>query len=236
MQHRGHNHRHLGCAMTISVLVVEDEPVFLQRFCEAIEGEPALELCGSASTVAGARLLLDTLAPDVLVVDLGLPDGNGIDVIRHARARHENCDVLVVTMFDESQKVVDSIRAGATGYLLKDDSPGDIAAWILQVRAGGAPISPAIARRLLDIFRLSPAPLAQAPLPRAQDRPTPPILSSRETEILRLVAKGLHFKEVALLLRISPSTVITHAKRTYQKLAVHSRGEAVYEASQLGLL
>jgi DNA-binding NarL/FixJ family response regulator len=222
--------------MTISVLVVEDEPVFLQRFCEAIEGEPALDLCGSARTVAAALALLDRQAPDVLLVDLGLPDGNGIDVIRHAKARHENCDILVVTMFDESRKVVDSIRAGATGYLLKDDSPGNIAAWILHVRAGGAPISPAIARQLLDIFRLSPVDIADAPLPVAEDRPAASLLSSRETEILRLVAKGLNFKEVALLLCISPSTVITHAKRTYQKLAVHSRGEAVYEAIQLGLL
>jgi DNA-binding NarL/FixJ family response regulator len=222
--------------MTISVLVVEDEPVFLQRFCEAIEGEPALDLCGSARTVAAALALLDRQAPDVLLVDLGLPDGNGIDVIRHAKARHENCDILVVTMFDESRKVVDRIRACATGYLLKDDSPGNIAAWILHVRAGGAPISPAIARQLLDIFRLSPVDIADAPLPVAEDRPAASLLSSRETEILRLVAKGLNFKEVALLLCISPSTVITHAKRTYQKLAVHSRGDAVYEAIQLGLL
>lgn len=222
--------------MSIRVLVVEDEPGFLQRFCDAVAGEVALTLCGSATSVAGALALVDTLSPDVVLVDLGLPDGNGVDVIRHATAGQSACDVLVVTMFGDDGHVIDSIRAGATGYLLKDALPQDIASSILQVRAGGSPISPAIARRVLQSFRLLDTPARGEIVPPIESIPRASPLSDRETQILRLVAKGLNFKEVGVVLSISPYTVVTHVKRIYQKLAVHSRGEAVYEANQLGLL
>ena len=221
--------------MPVSVLVVEDEPGFLQRFCSAIAAEPALSLRGAAGTVAAACALIDALAPDVVLADLCLPDGNGVDVIRHATTRDPKCDVMVVTMFGDDGNVIDSIRAGATSYLLKDALPGDIAASILEVRSGGALINPAIARRVLEIFRL-PNHVATSKMPRRFDDLRPSMLSERETEILRLVAKGLNFKEVGSILCLSPHTVNTHVKRTYQKLAVHSRGEAVYEANQLGLL
>lgn len=222
--------------MTIRVLVVEDEPSFLQRFCDAIAAEPGLSLCGSASTLAEALERVDTLAPDVVLTDLGLPDGNGVEVIRRAKAANPTCDVVVVTMFGDDGNVIDSIRAGATGYLLKDAMPKDIASSILQVRAGGSPISPAIARRVLQSFQASKGAVTGKEFPRSEAVPQSAVLSERETEILRLVAKGLNFKEVGAILSISPHTVITHIKRVYQKLAVHSRGEAVYEASQLGLL
>jgi DNA-binding NarL/FixJ family response regulator len=228
---------HIGVnKMSIKVLVVEDEPGFLQRFCDVIVAAPALSLCGAARTVAGACALVDTLKPDVVLVDLGLPDGNGVEVIRHAMARHALCDVMVITMFGDDGHVIDSIRAGATGYLLKDALPEDIASSILQVRAGGSAISPAIARRVLQSFRLLNKPGGSENIPQIETLPRASLLSERETEILRLVAKGLNFKEVGSILSISPNTVITHIKRIYQKLAVHSRGEAVYEANQLGLL
>jgi DNA-binding NarL/FixJ family response regulator len=222
--------------MTVSVLVVEDEPGFLQRFCDAIAAEPVLRLCGAGTTVVGACALLDTLSPDVVLVDLGLPDGNGVDVIRHAMAGGAKRDVLVVTMFGDDGNVIESIRAGATGYLLKDAMPKDIAGAILQVHAGGSPISPAIARRVLQSFRVDRANAVEASVPSMETSARPSVLSERETQILRLVAKGLNFKEVGGILAISPNTVITHVKRIYQKLAVHSRGEAVYEANQMGLL
>lgn len=222
--------------MTVSVLVVEDEPGFLRRFCDAIAAEPALRLCGAGTTVIGACALLDTLSPDVLLVDLGLPDGNGIDVIRHAMAGAAKPDILVVTMFGDDGNVIDSIRAGATGYLLKDAMPRDIAGSILQVHAGGSPISPAIARRVLECFRVDRNAANGAIAPNNGTSARPSVLSDRETQILRLVAKGLNFKEVGGILGISPNTVVTHVKRIYQKLAVHSRGEAVYEANQMGWL
>lgn len=213
--------------MPVSVLIVEDEPDFLRLFSEAVLDDAGLRLCGSVSTVAAARALIDATAPDVILVDLGLPDGNGVEVIKHAIARNPQCDALVVTMFGDDGHIIDSIAAGATGYLLKDAVPGRIAAAIHEVRAGGSPISPGIARRILQRFRPAVAP---SPTPEASP------LSQRETEILRLVAKGLSFDHVGEVLDISPHTVVTHVKRIYRKLAVHSRGEAVYEANQLGLI
>lgn len=220
--------------MNIKVLVVEDEPVVRRRFCDAVAAEPALSLAGSAGSVAEARALLDRAAPDVVLADLGLPDGNGIEVIRHATAGHPDRDVIVITMFGDDGHVIDSIRAGATGYLLKDALPRDIAGAILQVHQGGSLISPAIARRVLQ--SLQQAGSGVPAVATDGEYGHGPVLSRRETEILRLVAKGLSFKEVGAALDISSHTVITHVKRVYQKLAVHSRGEAVYEASQMGLL
>ena len=230
--------------MSVKVVIVEDEPEFLRRFSDAVLAEPALCLSGAVSTVAAACALIDEVGPDVVLADLGLPDGHGVDVIRRAIARRPNCDVLVVTMFGDDGNVIDSLAAGATGYLMKDALPEHITTAILQVRDGGSPISPAIARRVLQRFRVSAivpatatatAPQPVAGTPAAADAEASP-LSQRETEILRLVAKGLSFKDVGHILNISSHTVVTHVKRVYQKLAVHSRGEAVYEANQLGLL
>jgi DNA-binding NarL/FixJ family response regulator len=142
-------------------------------------------------------------------------------------------------MFGDDAHVMGSIQAGATGYLLKDAQATRVAAAIHEVRAGGSPISPSIARKVLAAFRVAPPAQTQAatspaaaPAPPAEPSP----LTERETEILRLVAKGFSFDAVGEVLGISPHTVVTHVKKIYRKLAVNSRGEAVYEAGQMGLL
>lgn len=215
----------------VSVLVVEDEPVFMERFCDSVRAHARLELCGCAGTVREACALADMLDPDVVLVDLGLPDGNGIDVVRHVKAHHPRCEALVVSMFGDDGRVVGCIQAGATGYLLKDAGPTDIATSILQVCAGCPPLSPAIARHVLEVVRHEAQPRVDDGMAHHAT-----FLSGREAEVLRLVAKGLNFKEIGVVLNISPNTVVTHVKSIYQKLSVHSRGEAVYEAGQLGLL
>jgi DNA-binding NarL/FixJ family response regulator len=223
--------------MTTSVLIVEDTPEFMRRFSDAVLADPGLALAGVVGTGRAAIAMLDAQPPDVMLVDLGLPDIDGVEVIRHAARCHPQCDVLVVTMFGDDQHVVDSIEAGATGYLLKDAGAGPIAASIHELRAGGSPISPSIARRVLARFRISAAPTPPAPaLQPAPKDATPSPLTERETEILRLAAKGLSFETIGELTEISPHTVVAHVKKIYRKLAVHSRGEAVYEASQMGLL
>lgn len=211
-----------------SVLVVEDEPEFLRLYCDAITREPGFRLVGAVSTLAAALALIEQSVPDVLVVDLGLPDGNGADLIRRAVSRRPDCDALVVTVFGDDQHVIGAIEAGATGYLLKDSPPGELARCIRELRAGGAPISPSIARRLLARMR------APAEKPTALGAASP--LTEREAEILQLVAKGLSFADVGGALEISAHTVVAHVKKIYRKLSVHSRGEAVFEATQLGLL
>jgi DNA-binding NarL/FixJ family response regulator len=214
-----------------SLLIVEDEPEFLRAYCEAIAREPGFSLVGAVPTLAAGHALLQQGVPDVLVVDLGLPDGNGTELIRRATKLRPDCDALVVTVFGDDQHVVEAIEAGATGYILKDSPPGELARCIRELRAGGSPISPSIARRLLARMR-GPARPDATPGQAPEGGP----LTEREAEILRLVAKGLSFAEVGGTLEISAHTVVAHVKKIYRKLSVHSRGEAVFEATQLGLL
>ena len=228
--------------MTTQVLIVEDEPELLRKFSAAVQSDPLLALCGAAQTGRAGMALLDSYRPDVLMVDLGLPDISGIDVIHHAARYHPGTDVLVVTMFGDDQHVLASIEAGATGYLLKDALVGRICASIHELRAGGAPITPSIARKVLARFRLQ-APVAvdravahPIPLVPKTDNASSAPLTEREADVLRLIAKGLSFNEVGESQGISSHTVVAHVKKIYRKLAVHSRGEAVFEASQLGLL
>jgi DNA-binding NarL/FixJ family response regulator len=234
--------------MSTRVLIVEDEPEFARRFTNAVLSDTSLALAGCAGTGRAAIALLEAQPVDVVLLDLGLPDMNGVDVIRQAM-RHHGCDVLVVTMFDDDQHVLDSIEAGAAGYLLKDALPGSIVSSIHDLRNGGSPISPGIARNILDRFRLTLAPArtsaparaaasviaAEPAAPRLAPTPGSP-LTDRETELLRLTAKGLSFDTISDLMGISPHTVVAHVRKIYRKLAVHSRGEAVYEATQLGIL
>jgi DNA-binding NarL/FixJ family response regulator len=221
--------------MSIGVLIVEDEPEFLRRFTKAVQSDADLHLLAAACDGATAMAALEGSAPDVMLVDLGLPDIDGVQLIRHAVERHPGLDVLVVTVFGDDQHVLASIEAGATGYLLKDTRIERIVASIREIRAGGSPISPTIARKVLNRFRTPPAAAAaHAEAAAAPGDPSP--LSARETDILRLVSKGLSCAEVGDHLSISTHTVVTHVKNIYRKLAVHSRAEAVFEASQMGLL
>jgi DNA-binding NarL/FixJ family response regulator len=213
----------------ITVMIVEDDPVFLNHFCGIVASHPDLELFAAVPSGAAARESLARAAPDVLLVDLGLPDVSGIQIIRETALRHPQTDIMVVTVFADEAHVLSSIEAGATGYLLKDSLPEEFVELIRQLRAGGSPISPVIARQLLRRLRPGHGPVSLD----AQDRQK---LSVRESEILSLIAKGFTFAELAKLLDISPHTVTTYVKKIYQKLAVHSRGEAVYEASRRGLI
>lgn len=242
--------------MTTRVLIVEDEPEFIRRFSNAVLDDAALSLIAAVGTGTAGLAMLDLEKPDVLIIDLGLPDMHGVQLISHAARTLPDCDVLVVTMFADDANVVASIAAGASGYLLKDASAERISASIHELRAGGAPISPGIARRVLERFRLRVSPpdgadladVAQAtgaagaagpagaPAAPARAAAEASPLTARETELLRMVAKGFTFDTIGTLLEISPHTVVAHVKKIYRKLAVHSRSEAVYEANQMGLL
>ena len=213
----------------IQVMIVEDDPTFFNRFCRIVTLDPDFELFAAVRNGASARDCLTRGAPDVLLVDLGLPDMSGIDIIREVAQRHPNTDIMVVSVFGDEEHVLASIEAGATGYVLKDSVPEEFSGLIKQMRAGSSPISPLIARQLLQKLRPAQAP-ALAAVPGA------PALSARETEVLSLLAKGFSFCEIARMLEISPHTVTTYVKKIYRKLAVHSRAEAVYEASQMGLV
>jgi DNA-binding NarL/FixJ family response regulator len=222
----------------ISIIIVEDEPEFRRRFAQIIDSEPTMRLAGVAANKREAQVLIDREDFDVMLIDLGLPDGTGIDLIRSVSQRKPDVDIMVVTVFGDEQHVVSSIEAGATGYILKDSTPADVISCIRLLRAGGSPVSPVVARSVLRAIRsrmggtAAGSTSAPARSPNAENNP----LSARETEILQLLAKGMSFNEIGEILGISPHTVTAHIKKIYRKLAVHSRGEAVYEASQMGLL
>ena len=213
-----------------TVMVVEDDPAFLNRFCKIIASDAELELFAVVPDLACARQTIAKSAPEVLLTDLGLPDGSGIDLIRETARRYPATDIMVVTVFGDEEHVLGAIEAGATGYILKDSLPEEFVALIKQLIAGGSPISPVIARQLLKRFKPGGA-ITTEPKP-SEDAG----LSARESEVLAMIAKGFNFGEIARLLGVSPHTITTHVKKIYQKLAVHSRGEAVYEASRMGLI
>jgi DNA-binding NarL/FixJ family response regulator len=217
-----------------TVLIVEDEPEFRMRFKQIVESEPTLELVGVAANKREAQELIDRSKFDVMLIDLGLPDGNGTDLIRQVSAKRPDVDIMVVTVFGDEQHVVSAIEAGATGYILKDSTAADVVSCIRLLRAGGSPVSPVVARSVLRAIRNRMGGTATGRAGGASPDNNP--LSARETEILQLLAKGMSFNEIGEILGISPHTVTAHIKKIYRKLAVHSRGEAVYEATQMGLL
>lgn len=214
------------------IAIVEDNEDFRLALTQAIDADPGLMLAGAAATVHEGRLLLLNTRPDVLLVDLGLPDGSGLALIREAAQSLPGCDVMVITIFGDERHVLESIEAGATGYLLKSGLPMDLAAQVRALREGGSPISPVIARRLLS--RLMPArPAAESAAESSADDPG---LSLREVAVLQYAAKGFSYDETAQLLGVTRHTVMTYVKRSYRKLQVHSKSEAVHEARLLGLL
>lgn len=211
------------------VLLVEDDARTRARLERAIDAHDGLQIQAAVGSCAEARAALARETPDVLLTDLGLPDGHGTELIRETREVHPHTRSMVISVFGDERNVVDAIRAGASGYLLKDASSKEIGRSILDLMAGGSPISPAVARYLLK--QLQPAATPEKPATKLVDE-----LSEREIEVLQLVADGSSYAEIGKALFISVNTVATHIKHIYDKLAVNSRGKAVREAEQRGLI
>ncbi len=211
----------------IRVAVIEDDPASLERITIALSETSDISIVAIARNVANGKELVEAGGFDVLLCDLGLPDGSGITLIRQAALKHKNIDIIVITIFAEQNKVMDSIKAGARGYLLKGENFDQCAESIREIQRGGSPISPAIARQLLKEFQ---------PKEPSKQNETHQALSKRELEVLNLLARGFSFIEIGDLLGITRSTVATYVKNIYQKLEVNSRSEAVFEASSLGII
>ena len=211
-----------------SVLIVEDNEETRAALKENVRQHPVLEVMADVATVAEALVALRS-GPEVILVDLDLPDGSGIDVIRQAASLQPPPEIMVITVFGDEKHVLSAIEAGASGYLLKDADSGAVAEAILQLVAGGSPITPVIARQILKRFAGS-----QDAEPE-KDRNSPQ-LTARETEVLSLVSRGFSNNEIADLLEVSFHTVTSHIKQIYRKLSVRSRSAAVFEAMQLGII
>lgn len=216
----------------ISVALVEDDAGMRERFARVVEAEPTLRFVFGASTAGELFAWFGDHAVDVLLVDLGLPDSSGLDVIRRCRRMQPACAMMVLTMFGDEANMLSAFEAGAAGYLLKDGTEADLAAHVLSLHAGGSPMSPIIARQLLVRWQTrAVAPAITLAAPAASEA-----LSPRESEVLNLLARGFTYTEAAQRMGVFHSTVQTHVRNIYGKLGVHNKTEAVFEARQLGLL
>lgn len=218
----------------LRVALAEDHTPTRVRLAQALERSGRVQIVALAADGAALLDQLDDLAPDarphVVVTDVEMPRLDGIATTAHVRARWPGTDVLVFTVFEDDERLFAAIAAGAAGYLLKDHSAADVLAALDEVAAGGAPVSPPLARRLLDHVRLS------APRPRTPPTPGTFSLTEREVEVLRGVVDGLTNAEIAERLFVSPTTVKTHVRHIYEKLHVSSRAEVTRRALRDGLI
>jgi DNA-binding NarL/FixJ family response regulator len=212
-----------------TVLVVEDDPHARTRMAgllrEVAGAEARIDM---APDLARARALVEADAPyGLALVDVQLPDGNGVEFIRWLRESRPGLAAVIVSSWAEEGTILQALRHGAAGYLLKNAEDIELAMQLRSLQRGGAAIDPVIARRLLELMP------REAPLPAPAD---PVHLSARETEILQLVSRGLSNREIADATGLSRLTIESHTRNIYRKLAVGSRTAAVFEAQSLGLL
>ena len=216
----------------VRILIVDDHAgarSWLERAARA--AFPDSEIT-TAANVAGAMLALAQPAeslPDLALIDLGLPDGNGTDLVRALKARAPSAFAVVATMFDDDAHLFPALRAGAQGYVLKDETEAELVRLLHGISNGQPPLSASIARRVLMHFAAI-APQA-APAAKAGEH-----LTERESDTLKLIAKGFNVPKIAELLGISKHTVAGYVRDVYRKLSVSSRAEATMAAAQRGLV
>jgi DNA-binding NarL/FixJ family response regulator len=211
----------------IRVVIIEDDPTTLDLIAMAVADAQDIKVVATARNVQDGLALVAAGGYDVMLCDLGLPDGSGTTLIKASAAAHPESDIIVITIFADQAKVVESIKSGARGYLLKDGAFEDCIDGIREIRRGGSPINPNIARQLLD--QMTPSTDGTA---NNVDHG----LSPRETEVLNLLARGFSYSEIAELLKLSSQTIGSYVKQLYRKLEVNSRSEAVFEASSRGIM
>lgn len=210
--------------MKTRVAIIEDNIRFREELAALIESAKDLELAGSAGSAEEALKTIPALAPNVVVMDINLPGASGIECTAKLRELLPEAQILMLTVYEDTDSIFRALQAGATGYLLKRAHPRDILKGIREVKEGGAPMSSHIARKVVESFS---RPAAVAPSDPELESLTP-----REKEILDLLAEGFLYKEIADKLGVSYSTVQTHVERIYRKLQVHSRSQAVARANR----
>jgi DNA-binding NarL/FixJ family response regulator len=200
---------------TVRIAIVEDDPKLREEFAVLVSSAGDMACVSSFGTAEAALAALVTDAPDVLLIDINLPGMSGIHLVGQLRERSMRAQILMLTTFDDATSVFESLRAGANGYVLKRAARGELVHAIRDVMAGGAPMTSAIARKVVQYFgRRDPAPEIAT-------------LSDREHEVLVALSQGLQYKEVAANLGISINTVRNYVRTTYDKLHVNSRRDAI---------
>jgi DNA-binding NarL/FixJ family response regulator len=217
--------------VSIRVLLVDDQALLRAGFRMMLTSEPDLDVVGEAGDGAAAIELAGRLHPDVILMDIRMPGMDGIEATRRLAGPgvEHRSRILILTTFGLDEYVVEALRAGASGFLLKDSSPEDLIAAIHVIASGEALLAPSVTRRLLDRFASRLPALAEAPNPAVAE------LTEREREVLRLVAQGLSNAEIAARLVVSETTVKTHVSHLLAKLGLRDRVQAVILAYQAGL-
>jgi len=202
--------------MSIRVSIVEDDEILLDAFTEAVLDDAALELAARHSAAETFLAFVETERPDVVIMDINLPGISGIEAVRRCKIDHPTMQFLMCTVQDDDESLFSALCAGATGYLLKDAPPEVVAAAVKDLHAGGSPMGPGIARRVLRSF-------AQ----HHQPHPELARLTDRERQVLDQLAQGYRYKEIADTLHLSIDTIRTHIRNLYDKLQVSSRTDAL---------
>lgn len=218
-----------GADAPVRVLVVDDQPVVRAGFAAIVDAEPDLTVVGEAGDGASAVVLAGRLAPDVVLMDIRMPDMDGLTATGLLTRSERPPRVLVLTTFDLDSYVYEALRAGASGFLLKDALPAELLTGIRVVAAGEAMLAPAVTRRLIDVFA------GDAPAPPAATADLLDALTPREREVLSLVAAGLANAEIADRLGVATGTVKTHVNALLTKLGVRDRVQATILAYDTGL-
>ena len=211
----------------MNICIVEDNAPLLANLQMLLDGEADIDVIACHTSAEEAFRNVDWKTIDVLLADIDLPHMSGIDLIRGVHPQNPHMSILVYTVHEDRSSVLEAIRAGACGYLIKGSTPHELIAALRQIHAGGAPMSPKIARSVLTELRKDEA---EPDIPEDQQ------LTVREITIMRYLEEGHSYKEIATELGVSPHTVHTHIKNTYQKLQAHSRVEAIRKGRIRGVL
>jgi len=205
----------------IKIVIVEDHPIFRMGMKELINREKDLEVVGDAETVAEALDLIESLRPDLVIVDLSLKESNGIELVKEIHQNHKQIFSLVLSMHDEALHAERCLTAGARGYIMKHEASESVVKAIRHIMSGHIHVSPGIMSTILNKFQNKPDPVSASPLKR---------LTDRELEIFRLIGQGLSSKEIAVRLAISIKTVGTYRERIKEKLDLKNSGELLRHA------
>ena len=208
----------------MKLVIVEDDPILLESLKLLLSGESGINVVGAYNCAEDALRSLNNAAPEVMLADLGLPGMSGIELIKHAKSDMPQLEIMAHTVFEDRENVFSSIKAGASGYILKGSSPREIVEAIFAIHKGGAPMSPKIARKVIHEFQDENVIGEQY------------ILSQREKDIVKCIEQGLSYKEISMRLSISSHTVHTHIKNIYEKLQAKDRSEALVKARKTGII
>ena len=205
--------------MPITVAIIEDLEEIREGLKSFIDPDPDFKIVAIANDANEAITVLPITQPDLAIMDINLPGMNGIDCIQAVKEECPHTQFMMFTVYENDEKVFEALQVGASGYLLKNASPDQIVGALKELFNGGSPMSPTIARKLVNIFR-----------DHKKQKPSSDLLGRRENDVLELLAQGLLYKEIAAQLSISVGTVRQHIHNIYEKLHVQNRTEAINKA------